>query len=275
MNDPLLLVDLHMHTRCSDGVWELARLCTEARERSLDVFSISDHDSLDAYPMPADLDDRVIPGLEVDTHHANHTVHILAYGVSDKASPLLTTLAGQRSAREERMSAMIDAVRKRGVDVSMEDVRAQATGTVSLGRPHLARALVASGAVATVQEAFDHYLGDHCDTYVPLQRLTSVRAIELIRESNGVAVVAHPQRLYNDSDLSELIALGVDGVEVIHPTADAVAQQRLMDLARAHELLVTAGTDFHAPVEGRPIGVLFPAREIERLREAIASRAEQ
>jgi predicted metal-dependent phosphoesterase TrpH len=264
-----------MHTRCSDGVWDLARLLDEVRERSLDFFSVSDHDSLDAYPMPRDLDDRVIPALEVDSHHANHTVHLLAYGVSDKSSPLLATLAVQRGAREERMSAMIDAVRKCGIDVSMSDVRAQATGTVSLGRPHLARALVACGAVETVQEAFDHYLADDCNAYVPLERLSSARAIELIRESNGVAVVSHPQRLHNDSDLSELIRLGVDGIEVIHPTADDAAQQRLMELARANGLLVTAGTDFHAPVKGRPIGVPFPAREIERLREAITSRAEQ
>ena len=275
MNEPLLLVDLHMHTRCSDGVWDLARLLDEVRGRSLDFFSISDHDSLDAYPMPSDLENRVIPALEVDSHHADHTVHILAYGVNNKCSPLLATLAAQRSAREERMSAMVEAVRKRGIDVSMNDVRAQATGTVSLGRPHLARALVASGAVANVQEAFDHYLADDRDAYVPLQRLSSARAIELIRESNGVAVVAHPRRLHNDSDLSELIGLGVDGIEVIHPTADDVAQTRLIDLARANGLLVTAGTDFHAPVEGRPIGVLFPAREIERLRTAIASRAAQ
>ncbi len=275
MNDPLALVDLHMHTRCSDGVWEVARLLEEVNKQSLDFFCISDHDSLDAYPLPADLAERSIPGLEVDSHHCGHTAHILAYGVKSKESPLLMALAAQRAAREERMFAMIEAVRKNGIELSMTDVRAQALGTVSLGRPHLARALVACGVVATVQEAFDHYLADDKGAYVALERLTSAHAIELIHASEGVAIAAHPQRLRNDSDLGELIELGIDGIEIVHPTAGAELQHQLFQLARAHGLLATAGTDFHAPVEGRPIGVLFPVREMDRLREAVASRVRQ
>lgn len=273
MSERLLLVDLHMHTRCSDGVWDVARLLEEVHERSLDFFSISDHDSLDAYPIPEHLAARAFAGLEVDSHHGGHTAHLLAYGVTSKDSPLLRALVGQRAAREHRMAAMVEEVRKSGIDVSMNDVRAQASGTVSLGRPHLARALVACGAVATVQEAFDSYLADDRGAYVPLERLTSARAIELIHASGGVAVAAHPTRLHNESDLGELITLGLDGIEVVHPSADADSQRRLMALTREHGLLATAGTDFHAPVEGRPIGVPFPAREIDRLREAIALRA--
>lgn len=267
------LVDLHLHTRCSDGVWTVERLLDEVRARKLDVFCISDHDNLDAYPIPEDLASRVIPGLEVDSHHGGHTVHILAYGVADKASPLLEALASQRLAREDRMASMVDAVRRHGIEVSLDDVRAQATGASSLGRPHLARALVKCGAVATVQDAFDRYLADDANSYVALERLTSHRAIELIRASGGVAVVAHPMRLHNDSDLPELIEQGIDGVEIIHPTADAEAQAHFLDIVRAHGLLATAGTDFHAPVEGRPIGVPFPSNQIERLREAIEARA--
>lgn len=275
MFDSFLLVDLHLHTRCSDGVWDVSRLLEEVHERSLDLFSITDHDSLDAYPLDAKLARQAVPGLEVDSHHGGHTAHILAYGVSEKDSPLLVTLAAQRAAREDRMSAMVDAVCKNGIELSMADVRAQAAGTVSLGRPHLARALVACGAVATVQEAFDRYLADDCIAYVALDRLTSARAIELIHESGGVAVAAHPLRLRNQSDLAELIELGLDGIEVVHPTADEAGSRELLEVARERRLIATAGTDFHAPVEGRPIGVPFPAREIERLRKALASRARQ
>lgn len=270
-----MLVDLHLHTTCSDGVWSADRLLHEVRERSLDLFCISDHDTLDAYPLPEDLASRAIPGLEVDTHHGGHTAHILAYGVGRKDSPLLQALAAQREARESRMSAMLDRVRAYGVELSLDDVRAQAVGSASLGRPHLARALVAAGAVPTVQDAFDRYLADDAGAYVALQRLTSERAISLIRESGGVAIAAHPARLHNRSDLTELIALGLDGIEVIHPTADADLEAALVDIARTHDLLTTGGTDFHAPVEGRPIGVAFPAREMHRLRERIESRSRQ
>lgn len=269
------LVDLHMHTRCSDGVWNVERLLEEIRARALDLFCISDHDTLDAYPLPEDLRRRAIPGLEVDSHHGGHTVHLLAYGVDDKASPLLEALCRQRSAREDRMASMVDAVRRHGIDVSLDDVRAQASGTASLGRPHLARALVACGAVTSVQDAFDRYLADDAKSYVPLERLTSARAIDLIHASCGVAVAAHPKRLHNDSDLPELIDLGIDGIEIVHPTADAQMQAQLLETARANGLLATAGTDFHAPVEGRPIGVRFPTAEIERLREALDRRARQ
>jgi 3',5'-nucleoside bisphosphate phosphatase len=271
----MLLIDLHLHTTCSDGVWPVQRLLDEVRRRSLDVFCISDHDSLDAYPIPEDLASRAISGLEVDSHHGGHTVHVLAYGVSDKNSPLLLALSKQRFAREERMASMVQAVRSHGIDVSMEDVRAQARGTVSLGRPHLARALVACGAVPNVQDAFNRYLADDAGAYVALERLTSARVIELIHLSGGVAIAAHPQRLHNTSDLPELIELGLDGIEIVHPTADEEMQRFLIDTVRSRGLLATGGTDFHAPVEGRPIGVRFPAVDVERLREAIDNRAQQ
>ena len=157
----------------------------------------------------------------------------------------------------------------------MADVRAQAIGAASLGRPHLARALVACGAVATVQDAFDSYLADHGNAYVALERLTSARVIELIHESGAVAIAAHPKRLHNDSDLLELIELGLDGIEIVHPTANAEDERTLTGLARSRGLLVTGGTDYHAPVPGRPIGVPFPAEEIERLRERISNLAQQ
>ncbi len=268
-----MLVDLHLHTTCSDGVWSVDRLLREVRDRSLELFCISDHDTLDAYPLPEDLGARAIPGLEVDTHHGGHTVHILAYGVGRKDSPLLHALAGQRQARESRMAAMLDQVRALGIDITIDEVRAQAIGSASLGRPHLARALVATGAVATVQDAFDRYLADDRGAYVALERLTSQTAIGLIHESGGVAVAAHPARLRNASDLCELVEIGLDGVEVIHPSADGARQTELLEFARQNDLLVTGGTDFHAPVPDRPIGIELPAAEIARLHEAIGSRS--
>ncbi len=275
MSNKHIYVDLHLHTRCSDGVWEPERLFEEIRVRELEAFCVSDHDNLDAYPIPPDLSSRAIPGLEVDSHHGGHTAHILAYGVADKASPLLEALHAQRKAREARMAEMVAALNTRGVAVTMDDVRTHAPGATSLGRPHLARALVTSGAVATVQEAFDRYLADDGSAYVALERLDAKQAIALIARSGGVSIVAHPLRLRDPQHLEELIALGIDGIEVAHPTADAAAQQTLCDRAAKGDLLVTGGTDFHAPVPDRPIGIPFAAGHIERLRERIGVRARQ
>lgn len=250
-----MLCDLHLHTTKSDGVWTPERLFAEIRDRALPFFSITDHDCVDAYPVPEDLRDRCIPGLEVDSHHGGHTVHLLAYGVDDKQSPLLRALTAQRQDRRRRMESMVARLNTLEIAIEIDDVIAQATGTTSLGRPHLAHALVARGHVQTVQEAFDRYIADDGDGYVALERLTSARIIELIHESGGIVVIAHPMRLRDVTHLEQLHGLGVDGIEVIHPTADAAAERMLRDFAAERGLLVTGGSDFHAPAAKRSIGV--------------------
>lgn len=264
-----MLCDLHLHTTKSDGVWPPERLFEEIRRRDLPLFSITDHDCLDAYPVPEDLRSRCIPGLEVDSHHGGHTVHILAYGIQDKQSPLLQALVRQREERLRRMQGMVERLNVLGLAIAMDDVVAQASAASSMGRPHLARALVARGHVATVQEAFDRYIADDGDGYVALERLTSAQVIDLIHKSGGIAVVAHPMRLRDPSHLQDLCDLGVDGIEVIHPTADAASETMLRAFAEGQELLVTGGTDFHAPVPGREIGVDIAATHAQRLLTAV------
>lgn len=239
----------------SDGVWTPERMFDEIRARGLQYFSITDHDCIDAYPVPDDLRDRCIPGLEVDSHHGGHTVHILAYGIEDPHCELLQALRAQRERRVGRMQAMVERLRGLGIDITMDDVKAQITGASSMGRPHLARALVANGIVATVQEAFDRYLADEGDGFVALDRLTSAEIIGLIHRCGGMAVLAHPMRLRDPAHLEELCDLGVDGIEVIHPSADADAQTMLREFAMRRNLLITGGSDFHAPADGRQIGV--------------------
>jgi hypothetical protein len=268
-----MLVDFHLHTTCSDGVWTPARLFEEVRARALEAFCVSDHDNLDAYPVPLDLESRAIPGLEVDAHHGGHTAHLLAYGVRNKESPLLRVLGKQREARLARMEAMVGRCNALGLDVSMSDVRAQAAGTASLGRPHLARALLEKKLVDSVQDAFDRYLADEGEGYVALERLEAREAVDLIRRSGGVAVIAHPKRLRAPEHLEELIGIGVDGIEILHPTANELDAAAFKAAARDRGLLVTGGTDFHAPVPGRSLGVDLPLRDVQALRDAIAARA--
>lgn len=227
---------------------------------------------MEAYPVPEDLRDRVIPGLEVDSEHDGHTVHILAYGIEDRELPLLRALTAQRADRLRRMQIMVKRLNVLGLPVHIDDVKAQAASATSLGRPHLARALVAKGCVDTVQEAFDKYIADDGDGYVALKRLTSGEIIALIHSSGGVAVIAHPLRLRSTAHIGELVTLGVDGIEVLHPTADEEAEVRLRSIAAEHNLLITGGTDFHAPVVGRELGVELEDAHLHSLLERIVER---
>ena len=268
-----MLCDLHLHTTKSDGVWAPERLLEEVQARGLECFSITDHDCMDAYPVPADLRERCIPGLEVDSHHVGHTVHILAYGIADPGCELMCRLRTQRENRVERMHAMILRLQRLRIEITMADVQAQVTGASSLGRPHLARALVAKGLVQTVQEAFDRYIADEGDGFVALERLTSGEIIAMIHRCGGVAVIAHPLRLRDPAHVHELYELGADGVEATHPTADFAAQAMLRKFALSRGLLLTGGTDFHYPVAERGLGVELERADIEALRCAIERRA--
>ncbi|HET9393779.1 MAG TPA: hypothetical protein VFO29_09725 [Candidatus Rubrimentiphilum sp.] len=267
----MLLSDLHLHTTKSDGVFEPSRLFEYVRSRELGAFSVTDHDCMDAYPVPQDLRERCIPGLEIDCELNGHTVHLLAYGIEDPECTLLRRLVSQREKRQARMQAMLEQLQPFGIDVTMDEVLREAKNASSIGRPHLARVLVSKRHVASVQEAFDRYLADEQTCFVPLPRLACTEIMDLAHEAGGVLVAAHPMRLRDIADLQTLCEAGLDGVEVIHPTACASDEMMLMEFARARGLLTTGGTDFHAPA-GKEIGVELPAEALEELREAIAAR---
>jgi predicted metal-dependent phosphoesterase TrpH len=264
------LIDLHLHTTVSDGVWSPQHLLDCIRERAVDFFSITDHDTMEAYPLPKDVLERCVPGMEVDTKCDGATAHLLVYGVASSLDPLLQRLRAQRVARRERMCEMVERLRGLGVSVSMADVERQAGTAASLGRPHLARALVELGVVVSVQEAFDKYIADDRDQYVALERLESQEAIELAHASGAIVSIAHPCRLKSPAMIDLLRVMGADAIEVIHPTADATMRLQLLDYVKRHNLLATGGSDFHVPGGDLP-GVELNAVEYEKLRESFAA----
>ena len=267
-------VDFHTHTTTSDGVWTPDQLFDYMRTNEVEYFSLTDHDTMDAYPLPADLLDRSIPGMEVDTKCNGVTSHLLVYGLRSKDAPLLEFLRKQREARRVRMQEMLERLHGMGINVSMADVEAQATGASSLGRPHLGRALVALGVVSELQEAFDKYLADDQDGYVSLDRLDSAACVDLAHQSGAIVSVAHPCRLKAPASLEALLDAGVDGIEAVHPSADESAQAELRAFARDHGLLVTGGSDFHAPSAGYAPGITtLSADEVARLLEAVGTAA--
>jgi predicted metal-dependent phosphoesterase TrpH len=265
----MALVDFHMHTTVSDGVWPPQQLFDFIRAKDLRVFSITDHDTMDVYPVPDDLAPRCIPGMEVDTKCNDVTAHLLCYGIRSKDAPLLVHLREQREARKLRMQEMVTGLQVQGVNVTMEDVARQAGNASSLGRPHLARALVEIGIVESVQEAFDLYIADDCDAYVALARLDSRDAIALAHESGALVSIAHPARLKAPASIDVLREAGVDAIELVHPTAGDDFKQSIRAYAEQYGLLLTGGSDFHAPAPGYEPGIALDDADLERFLEKI------
>jgi predicted metal-dependent phosphoesterase TrpH len=269
----MMLVDFHMHTTTSDGVWTPDELVRYAQDAELQVVSVTDHDTMGAYPLPGDIRARIVPGMEVDTKCNGITAHLLVYGITSPTAPLLEHLRAQREARFGRMEAMVERLRGSGIQIDMSHVKAEAGSAASLGRPHLARALVKLGVVRDTNEAFARYIADDRDGYVSLDRLEAKDAIDLAHASGAIVSVAHPARLRDPGALEELRRAGADGVEVVHPSADAGMRTILTEYAHAHNLLITGGSDFHSPDTDAAPGVRLDEAVVERFLAAVASGA--
>ena len=243
------LVDLHMHSTFSDGRYTPTQLVEEAAAKGLKVLALTDHDSWngvhEAQAAAARLGSiRVVTGVELGTQYENDSVHILGYHVRMDCEPLHAKMDEMRHGRELRLSRMLAKLDGLGYHVEVEacDPKNRA-----VGRPHVAKALVAAGYFNTVQEVFDALLHRGGPAYVPQPKLSPQEAVALIHQAGGIAVLAHPAEL-SDSTLPErlLQAVPFDGLEVYHPSADKEAQAHWLQLAKKHGLLVGGGSDFHA-----------------------------
>jgi predicted metal-dependent phosphoesterase TrpH len=228
---------------------------------------------MDAYPVPVDLSDRCVTGLEVDTYGFGQTVHVLAYGLR-RAGALLSRLKAQQQERSVRARSIIEHLNRLGMDLDFEQVLRFVGTSASVGRPHIARALVEAAHCSTMQEAFDKYLAEDGAAYVPLQRLSTSEALDLIRDAGGIAVLAHPRRIRDQSRLAEVIRL-FDGVEVLHPSADDDYQHELFDIIDANGMIATGGTDFHGRPEDAMIGVQFPTDRLNAFLERLSVSARE
>lgn len=250
-----LRIDLHIHSNASDGGLSPVAVVEAARAGGLDVIALADHDTVagvEAAQAAARGLLHVIPALEVSTSHDGSEIHVLGYFVKVR-HPALQQY-GERAAltREARMREMIELLGRRGVTVTLDEVLTAGTARPrSLGRPHLARALVQRGIVGSVSEAFDRYIGDDGPAFVPTRLISPAEAIELIHAAGGIAVWAHPRPDQVAEKLPQFIAWGLDGVECYRPRVHPVDAERLADAAHRDQLLVTGGSDWHGEWQGR------------------------
>lgn len=266
-----MIVDFHSHTNASDGTLEPLQLVDAMRRRGVAVFSITDHDTLRAYEGLHVRDARVVPGIEINTTWRGNDVHILGYGLPLGQSPLVETLERNRTARSERMRRMVTQLRGAGYEISVDDVLAESGNGHAIGRPHVAKALVRAGLVRDVETAFRTLLGPGCAGYVPSLHITPVEAVEVIRRSGGVPVLAHPGRLKDESIIDDLVDLGLVGLEVFYASHSSNQTAHYRAVAARLGLVMTAGSDFHdARWNARGVGMDIDEDDLRPFLELVA-----
>jgi hypothetical protein len=248
-------IDLHTHSSVSDGTDAPAELVRKALGVGLDVVALTDHDTFDGLDEAAAegerLGLRVVRGMELSCSRQSSSVHVLAYG-ADPANPgLAAEMARVRDGRLGRLAGVLRKLAELGVPVSEAEVMARVGNSPSVGRPHIADALIKAGHVRDRQEAFDRFLADGGPAHVHRYTIEVDRGIDLVHKAGGVAVIAHPwgrgrEYLLPPSALEALARdHGLDGLEVDHHDHDPDARRRLRSLADSLGLLATGSSDYH------------------------------
>ena len=269
-------VDLHTHSTASDGARAPRDVVRAARELNLSAIALTDHDTVDGLADAADEGRiqgvRVVPGIELSAVEGDSETHVLGLHLQQmgRLDTQLRSLRAMRLTRAERIVARLNEL---GVRVTLEDVLTQSAGG-AVGRPHIARALVNDGWATDIRDAFDRYLGNGRAAFVPKDRLSIDDAIAMIHEAGGLAILAHPGQSGTRKRIEALVGLGLDGVEVRHPSHNAEDIARLSALVEHFSLMPSGGSDWHGSAEGgRILGMMkVPTTWLERQDQAIAAR---
>lgn len=245
--------DLHMHSYYSDGVESPSRLASMAAAAGLRAASLTDHDSMHGWREFAracgEAGVEPIPGVELSAQYGDREAHILGYLVDPDSDRLMDTLEEYQSERVDRAREITDKLNGLGVPLGFDAVL-DVAGRGTIGRPHIAEALLQSGLVRTYDEAFHRYIRIGCPAYVPKRKASVEDAIRLIHDSGGVALLAHPSRFYAEQDVLRLCEWGLDGVEVTHPKHRPDRERFFVELAAKNGLLMSGGSDYHGGGRG-------------------------
>ncbi len=267
--------DLHTHTTASDGTLSPRQLVQEAKEVGLAVLAVTDHDTTDGIPEAADEAGRcgieLIPGVELSTDVPGAEVHILGYFVDWRDREFAGLLRRLREGRVARAQEMVRRLNQLGVPLTFEEVIRHADGAV--GRPHVARALVAAGYVPSFEEAFSRYLARGRPAYVERERFTPEEAVQAVLKAGGVPVFAHPLWGGDRERVARLVEVGLAGIEVYYPDHSPQDVRRFLDWAEEFGLVATGGSDYHGPgpASRAPLGSTYvPPGAVEALRQVWA-----
>ena len=267
------IADLHTHTTASDGRDAPLALVQRAQSMNLAAIAITDHDTVDAHlslsvdPPPAL---QIIPGIELSANVGMSEVHVLGYFIDVTSSYLTDQLEALRKQRMKRVERFCARLTELDLPLTIDEVLVQATGE-SVGRPHIARAMIEHGYVSSVNEAFERYLAGGRPAFVPRVDITPEASIELIHKSGGVAVLAHPFTTGDPAGMmNRLLSVGLDGAEVEYGSYAETEREELRAMAQARALIPTGGSDFHGADhrECTPLGAGGVSLDVvERLRQ--------
>ena len=265
--------DLHLHTTASDGRLEPEALVRLAVEKGLDVIAITDHDTINGV-VPALAAAKnlplitVIPGVEINTDVPHGEVHVLGYFIDYTDQRLAISLHNLRDSREGRAQKMIAKLGDLGMKIDWQRVQELAQGG-SIGRPHIAKALLDKSYVSSEKQAFDKYIGRNGPAYVEREKLLPVEAVRLVVEAKGLPVLAHPANIDNlDNLLTVLKAAGLVGIEVYYGEYSPDTVDAMLKVAHRYDLIPTGGTDYHAFGHSTEVIIgqaLSPPESVERL----------
>ncbi|MFA5142721.1 MAG: PHP domain-containing protein [Candidatus Omnitrophota bacterium] len=263
--------DLHIHTNFSDSTFSPEEVAVVAAERGLSAVAICDHDSVygiePCAAAAAPLGVEVIPGIELTVEKDDAEVHILGYFVDTGAGWFLKKLQDMREARVDRINKMVEKLNSAGINVKAEDVF-KIAGNGTVGRLHLAKAIIKTGKVRTLRDVFARYIGFQKPCYVPHVKFSPREAIEMLLKAGGVPVLAHPGIMNKDEYIPELIGYGLRGIEVYHTDHKSNTVKHYEELALEHGLAATGGSDCHGLGKGRVlIGMVrVPYDLVEKLK---------
>jgi predicted metal-dependent phosphoesterase TrpH len=270
-------VDLHTHSTASDGSRLPADVIREAKRVGLAALALTDHDTVagiaEATAMGAELGVRVIPGIELSAVEGESETHILGLHLTDIREMELE-LVGLRDMRRARAARIVQRLNELGVRIDLDSVLEQAAGG-AVGRPHVARAMIAEGWAVDFRDAFDRYLGNGRPAYVPKERLAVNDAIALIHRAGGLAILAHPSHTGTRERIAAFVNQGIDGVEVRHPSHSSEDTARLLALVEHFSLVPSGGSDWHGATDGpRVLGMMrVPAEWLRRQESRAKVRA--
>jgi predicted metal-dependent phosphoesterase TrpH len=281
-------VDLHCHSTASDGTLSPTEVIRLAKFNGLTALALTDHDTIggvtEAAAEAKNLGIDFLPGIEISAEFTAHgTMHVLGYGVNPESQTLRELTETLIAGRDNRNPRIVAKLQELGVAITMEEVEKEAGGQV-VGRPHIAAILHRKGYVSSIKEAFNKYLAQGAPAYFDKERLTPKRALEMIRESGGLPVLAHAIQLRTENDgelervVKDLIDIGLAGIEIYHSDHNEEWVQKCTTLADKYHLLKTGGSDFHGGNKtninlGLARGQRVPRQLFDQLVSALAKNA--
>ncbi|MDZ7672509.1 MAG: PHP domain-containing protein [Halanaerobiales bacterium] len=255
-----MFVDLHLHTTYSDGSFTPEELILEAKKLNYSAIAVTDHDTVAGLNQVIQFGKKygieTVPGIEFNTSYKNCDVHILGYFIDRKSNKLLKLLKKIKDERRERIEKMIRLLDKQfGFKINMKEIKEISSNNI-LGRGHIARLLTEKNYVDSWEEVFNKYIGRGKPGYVDRNKITPFEAIDIIKEAEGIPVIAHPGLITNQQIIDQLINYGVSGIEVYYTEHDNKMTEKYLKFAKRNELLITGGSDCHGPKnkEGKKLG---------------------